>query len=171
VLFALALAGGPELLVLDEPTAGLDVETRRGLWSAIRRFAGEGRTVLLTTHYLEEADALADRIVLLAGGRILADGTPAEIKARVRGRRVRCVTALPLAEIAALPGVISARREGETTELVADAVEPVVGALLARDPALSGLEVSGAGLEEAFLALTAPDANPSTSSREGKVAA
>jgi ABC-2 type transport system ATP-binding protein len=157
VLFALALAGGPELLVLDEPTAGLDVETRRSLWSAIRRVAGEGRTVLLTTHYLEEADALADRIVLLASGRIVAAGTPAEIKARAGGRRVRCVTALPLAEIAAWPEVIAARREGAATELSAAVAEPVVARLLARDPGLSGLEVSGAGLEEAFLTLTAPE--------------
>jgi len=170
VLFALALAGGPELLVLDEPTAGLDIETRRGLWSAIRRLAAEGCTVLLTTHYLEEADALAGRIVLLAHGRILADGTPAEIKARVRGRRVRCVTSLPLAEVAALGGVASVRRDRETTELVADVVEPVVAALLSRDPGLTGLEVSGADLEEAFLALTAPNATSPASAR-GKEAA
>jgi ABC-2 type transport system ATP-binding protein len=158
VLFALALAGGPELLVLDEPTAGLDVETRRALWNAIRRVADEGRTVLLTTHYLEEADALADRIVLLASGRVVARGTPAEIKARVRGRRVRCVTTLPVAEIASWPEVIAARREGAATELSATAAEPVVARLLARDPGLTDLEVGGAGLEEAFLTLTAPAA-------------
>jgi len=156
VLFALALAGGPDLLVLDEPTAGLDVETRRSLWTAIRRLADGGRTVLLTTHYLEEADALADRIVLLGGGRILADGTPAEIKARARGRRVRCVTVLPAAELAAWPGVIAARQEGAAVELLTAAVEPLVARLLARDPGLRDLEVSGAGLEEAFLVLTAP---------------
>jgi len=158
VLFALALAGGPELLVLDEPTAGLDVETRRSLWTAIRHLADGGRTVLLTTHYLEEADALADRIVLLGGGRILADGTPAEIKARARGRRVRCVTALPAAELAAWPGVLAARQEGAAVELLTAAVEPLVARLLARDPGLCDLEVSGAGLEEAFLVLTAPAA-------------
>ncbi len=158
VLFALALAGGPALVVLDEPTAGLDVESRRGLWSAIRGIADGGRTVLLTTHYLEEADALADRIVLVAAGRVLAEGTPAEIKSRVRGRRVRCVTALAIDEIAAWPGVAAARREGAATEIVAAAAEPIVARLLARDPGLADLEVSGAGLEEAFLTLTAPPA-------------
>ncbi len=156
VLFALALAGGPDLLVLDEPTAGLDVETRRSLWSAIRRLAAEGRTVLLTTHYLEEADALADRVVLLASGRVAAAGTLAEIKARVGGRRVRCVTSLPLAEVAAWPEVIAARRDGAATELSATAAEPVVARLLAHDPGLADLQVGGAGLEDAFLALTAP---------------
>jgi ABC-2 type transport system ATP-binding protein len=154
VLFALALCGDPDLLFLDEPTVGLDVESRRGLWDQIRAKAGAGRTVFLTTHYLEEADALADRIVLLHQGRIVAEGTPAEIKARVGGRVIRCRTRVPVDEVAFLPGVREARRRGEDLEILATAAEPVVRELLARDAGLSGLEVRGAGLEDAFLSLT-----------------
>ncbi len=159
VLFALALCGDPDLLFLDEPTVGMDVEARRSFWEQIRQRAGAGRSVLLTTHYLEEADALADRIVLLDRGRIVAEGTPAEIKARVLGKRIRCRTRLSLAELAALPGVRDARRptmsgESDEAEILAAEAEPVVRELLARDSSLSGLDVRGAGLEEAFLALT-----------------
>jgi ABC-2 type transport system ATP-binding protein len=154
LLFALALCGDPDLLFLDEPTVGLDVESRRVFWRVIEEKAAQGRSVLLTTHYLEEADALADRIVLINHGRIIAEGTPAEIKARAAGRKVRCRTALPLAEIAALPGVHGVRQDGELIELFAADAEPVVRELLGRDPALSALEVRGADLEEAFLVLT-----------------
>jgi ABC-2 type transport system ATP-binding protein len=157
VLFALALCGNPDLLFLDEPTVGLDVEARRGFWDHIRERAGAGRTVLLTTHYLEEADALADRIVLLDRGRITAEGTPAEIKARVLGKRIRCRSRLPLAELSALPGVREVRRlpgSGDELEILTGTAEPVVREILARDPQLSDLDVRGAGLEEAFLALT-----------------
>ena len=110
--------------------------------------------MLLTTHYLEEADALADRIVMIGRGRVIAEGTPAEIKSRVVGRKIRCRTALPLAEIAALPGVRDVRRQGELTEMFAAEAERAVFELLSRDPALSALEVRGADLEEAFLTLT-----------------
>lgn len=154
VLFALALCGNPDLLFLDEPTVGLDVESRRAFWTVIEEKAGEGRSVLLTTHYLEEADALADRIVLISGGRIVAEGTPAEIKARAAGRKIRCRTALSLEDAAALPGVRSARRNGELVELFASEAERAVRELLHRDPSLSALEVRGADLEEAFLTLT-----------------
>ena len=160
LLFALALCGDPDLLFLDEPTVGLDVASRRGLWERIRELVRRGRTVLLTTHYLEEAEALADRVVVLDRGRILAEGTPAEIEARAGSRRVRCRTAVPLAAVAALPGVVRAERLGADVVILTAAAEPVVRELLARDPDLSHLEVRGAGLEEAFLALTGerPDA-------------
>jgi ABC-2 type transport system ATP-binding protein len=154
VLFALALCGNPELLVLDEPTVGLDVEARRVLWDRVRQLGASGRAVLLTTHHLEEADALAQRVVLLARGRVVADGTPAEIKARVGGRRIRCRTALPLGEIESLPGVRAAHEVGDVTEIATGAAEDVLRALLARDATLRDLEVTGAGLEEAFVALT-----------------
>ncbi|HEX7186188.1 MAG TPA: ABC transporter ATP-binding protein [Thermoanaerobaculia bacterium] len=158
VLFALALCGDPDVLFLDEPTVGLDVESRRGFWQQICARAEAGCTVFLTTHYLEEADALADRIVLLDRGRIIAEGTPAEIKDRVSGKRVRCRTRLSLEEITALAGVRDVRRDGEEVELLAAQAEPVVRELLLRDAGLSGLDVRGAGLEEAFLALTGTDA-------------
>ncbi|HEX6901178.1 MAG TPA: ABC transporter ATP-binding protein [Thermoanaerobaculia bacterium] len=157
LLFALALCGNPQMLFLDEPTVGLDVEARRALWTVIEGKAGEGRSVLLTTHYLEEADALADRIVLISRGRIVAEGTPAEIKARAVGRKIRCRTNLSVSELAALPGVRDARRDGEVSELFTAEAERVVQELMRRDPALSGLEVRGADLEEAFLALTKSD--------------
>ena len=157
LLFALALCGDPDLLFLDEPTVGLDVEARRSLWSVIEGKASEGRSVLLTTHYLEEADALADRIVLISQGRIVAEGTPAEIKARAVGRKVRCRTSLLVSELAALPGVRNAWRDGEISELFTAEAERVVFELLSRDRSLSDLEVRGADLEEAFLALTKSD--------------
>jgi ABC-2 type transport system ATP-binding protein len=151
---ALALCGDPDLLFLDEPTTGLDVTSRRGLWDGVRSFIAEGKSVLLTTHYLEEADALADRIVVLNHGRVVAEGTPTEVKARTAGRRVRCVTNVALDLLRALPQVKSAKRDGAVTELLVTKAEPVVAELLRRDPDLSDLEVTGAGLEEAFLALT-----------------
>ena len=105
LLFALAICGNPDLLILDEPTVGLDVDARRGIWEEIRRFVAKGGAVLLTTHYLQEADSLADRIIVIDRGRIIAEGTPAEIKARVSGKRIRCSTALQPQELTTLPFV------------------------------------------------------------------
>lgn len=151
---ALALIGNPDLLFLDEPTTGLDVTSRRALWDSVREAAAGGKTVLLTTHNLEEADALADRIVVLNGGRVVAEGTPAAIKQQVAGQKVRCRTVLPLETVRALPDVQRVRRDGVLTELWVKQPEPVVRFLLDGDAALSGLEVLSMGLEEAFLALT-----------------
>ena len=152
--FALALCGNPEVLFLDEPTVALDVEARREFWNAIRARSARGTTVLLTTHYLEEADALADRIVVIDHGKVIAEGSPAEIKSRSAGRRIRCVTNLAPETVAGMPGVKDVVRHGAALEILAVHAEPVVRALLAQDPGLSDLEVSGAGLEQAFLALT-----------------
>ena len=151
---ALALCGDPDLLFLDEPTTGLDVEARRTLWERVRGFIATGRTVVLTTHYLEEADALADRIIVINKGELIAEGTPAEIKSRTAGRRIRCVTKLSPDMVWGLAGVTSVRLEGAALEILATHAEPVVLALLQRDPGLRDLEVTGAGLEDAFLALT-----------------
>ncbi len=96
VLFALAICGDPDLLFLDEPTVGLDVEARRLLWDEIRELVSRGKTVLLTTHYLQEADALADRVAVINQGEIIAQGTPAEIKAQTSGKRIRCITSLSI---------------------------------------------------------------------------
>jgi len=153
-LFALAICGDPDLLFLDEPTVGLDVEARRALWEEIRRLVDHGKTVLLTTHYLEEADALADRVTVINQGKIIAEGTPAEIKAQTSGKRIRCVTALSVASLLRIPGVTDARQDREAVEIRAGEAEPVVRALLASDSSLSGLEITSAGLEDAFLALT-----------------
>jgi ABC-2 type transport system ATP-binding protein len=153
-LFALAICGNPDLLFLDEPTVGLDVEARRALWDGIRLLVNRRKSVLLTTHYLEEADSLADRIVVINQGSIIAEGTPAEIKAQTSGKRIRCVTRLNLPTLREIPGVIDVKPDREAVEIQAREAEPVVRALLARDSTLSGLEITAAGLEEAFLALT-----------------
>src|SRR5262245_11498626 len=154
VLFALALCGNPNLLFLDEPTVGLDVESRRAFWSQIRDLAARGRSILLTTHYLEEADALADRVIVLQGGRIVADGTPASIKQRATGRRIRCVTRLSREAIGRIPGVGSIKNDRDAVIIVASEAERVTRELLSLDPGLRDLTVSQAGLDEAFLALT-----------------
>jgi ABC-2 type transport system ATP-binding protein len=154
VLFALALCGDPDILFLDEPTVGLDVESRRILWEEIRKLIARGKTVLLTTHYLEEADALADRVVMINRGEIIAEGTPAEIKASTAGRRIRCVSSLDIETVRSLPGVNDVRRDRNALEIRAASAEPILRELLARDAGLSGVEVTSAGLEEAFLALT-----------------
>jgi ABC-2 type transport system ATP-binding protein len=154
VLFALAICGDPDLLFLDEPTVGLDVEARRMLWDEIRRLVARGKTVLLTSHYLQEADALADRIAVLNQGEIIAEGTPSEIKAKTAGKRIRCITSLSVNTLRQIPGVTEVKEDREAVELHAAQAEPVVRELLARDARLSGLEVTSAGLEEAFLALT-----------------
>src|ERR1700690_774331 len=141
VLFALAICGNPDLLLLDEPTVGLDVEARRALWEEIRRLVDRGKTVLLTTHYLEEADALADRIAVINQGQIIAEGTPAEIKAQTSGKRIRCITALSLAALFQIPAVSSATQDREAVEIHAVEAEPVLRILLARDASLSGIEI------------------------------
>jgi ABC-2 type transport system ATP-binding protein len=154
VLFALAICGNPDLLFLDEPTVGLDVEARRMLWEQIRQLVGRGKTVLLTTHYLQEADALADRVAVINKGEIIAEGTPAEIKAQTAGKRIRCITNISIDMLRRIPGVTEVKEDREAVELRVPEAESVVRELLARDASLAGLEVSAAGLEEAFLALT-----------------
>jgi ABC-2 type transport system ATP-binding protein len=154
VLFALAICGDPDLLFLDEPTVGLDVEARRLLWGEIRRMVDRGKTVLLTTHYLQEADALADRIAVINQGEIIAEGTPAEIKAKTSGKRIRCVTSLSLNVVRQIRGVREVKEDREAIEIDAAEAEPVIRELLLRDSQLSGLEITSAGIEEAFLALT-----------------
>jgi ABC-2 type transport system ATP-binding protein len=154
VLFGLAICGDPDLLFLDEPTVGLDVEARRMLWDEIRKLVSRGKTVLLTTHYLEEADALADRIAVINKGEIIAEGTPATIKAQTAGKKIRCVTSLSMSALRQISGVTEVTEDREAVEIHTSVAEPVVRELLALDASLSGLEVTSAGLEEAFLALT-----------------
>jgi ABC-2 type transport system ATP-binding protein len=154
VLFALALCGNPDLIFLDEPTVGMDIEARRGLWAEIRVLAAMGKTVLLTTHYLEEADALADRIIVINKGRVISEGTPAEIKRSSGGRKIRCNTSLSKELLQTLPSVISVERNGESTIVTATDAENVVREMLQRDQTLSGLEIASPALEDAFLELT-----------------
>jgi ABC-2 type transport system ATP-binding protein len=153
-LFGLALCGNPDLIFLDEPTAGMDIESRRALWDQVRALSAAGKTVLLTTHYLEEADMLAHRIVVINRGRLLCEGTSAEIKHRVSGRRIRCITQLDPDFLATLPSVVDVQPDREAVVILAEQPEKVVREMLLRDETLHGLEVSAAGLEDAFLALT-----------------
>ena len=154
VLFALAICGDPDLIFLDEPTVGLDIEARRGLWHQIRTLAARGKTVLLTTHYLEEADALAHRIVVINKGRIVSEGTPAEIKRMSGGRQIRCRTRLTTEFLLALPSVTQVTETGGVVTVTAEHAEQVVREMLLLDDSLSGLEIASPALEDAFLALT-----------------
>jgi ABC-2 type transport system ATP-binding protein len=158
VRFALAIAGDPELLFLDEPTVAMDVETRRAFWSGMRAFAAEGRTILFATHYLEEADQVADRIVVLDHGRVVADGSGAEIKAAVSGRTVRFrLAGADRALLAALPGVSGVDVSGDRVTLESADPDATARALLRTDLDVRELEIAGANLESAFLALTGED--------------
>lgn len=164
VQYALAICGKPDLLVLDEPTVGMDREARLALWDTVREMADAGAAVLLTTHALDEADALADRILVLTDGRIFADDTPAAIRARVAGTSIRCRTGLPDAVLAALPAVRRIEHAGAETRLLSTDAAASARALLAADPQLADLRIVDATLEDAFAALVPPQARPSQAS-------
>jgi ABC-2 type transport system ATP-binding protein len=164
VLFALALAGDPDLIFLDEPTVGLDIEARRGIWAQIRSLAARGKTVLLTTHYLEEADALAHRIIVINKGRVVCAGTPAEVKflgSTAPGasistslKIIRCATTVATQTLLAIPGVTSATVAADFATITSTKPESTLRELLALDQTLHSLEVQSPALEDAFLALT-----------------
>ncbi len=154
VQFALAICGRPQLLFVDEPTTGLDVTARRDFWNVLRTMAGEGVGIVLTTHYLEEADALAQRIVLLHRGRILADDTPSGIKSRAAGKRIRCTTGLGVEGLRGWAGIDAVECAHGITEITTRDGEAVLRRLLLDDPAVSGIEVAPLGLEDAFVELT-----------------
>src|SRR3954468_22027133 len=157
VLLALALAGEPPLLLLDEPTSAMDVEGRRAFWTTMRGLAERGHTVLFATHHLEEADAVADRVVVLGKGRLLADGPAARLKAGFAERAIS-FTAAGALRYDAVPGVTAADRRGDTVVLTTADAEATLRALLADGGRLPDLEVRGASLEEAVLSLTAKEA-------------
>ncbi|SEG25815.1 ABC-2 type transport system ATP-binding protein [Bryocella elongata] len=168
VLFALALAGNPDLVFLDEPTVGLDIEARRAMWAQIRSLRDAGKTVLLTTHYLEEADALADRIIVISKGRVVREGTPAEIKnagaagagavsSGVAVKIIRCVTTLSAEHLLKMPGVNSTMTDEGRTIIISSTPESTLREMLALDQSLHSLEVQSPALEDAFLALTRND--------------
>ncbi len=163
--FALALLSSPRLLVLDEPTTGMDVETRRDFWRSIREDAAQGRTVMFATHYLDEADAYADRIVLIRQGSIVADGTAAEVKGLASGRQVRAT--LPGGEtdvLRGLPGVTGVDAQGDSVTVHCTDSDLVARHLLTQTAARD-LEVTSSNLEAAFVALTADDRPESGSAR------
>jgi ABC-2 type transport system ATP-binding protein len=155
--FAMALLPEPQLLILDEPTTGMDVEGRREFWSAIRADAARGRTVLFATHYLEEADAYADRVVLVSRGTVVADGTSAEIRALSSGRRVSAtwegISTAEAVTLRNLPGVEDVELRGDTVLVTAADSDTVARHLLTATPARD-LQITSRGLEDAFIALT-----------------
>ena len=146
---ALAFAGRPKIVFLDEPTTGLDVASRHALWGAIKDFVSGGGTVLLTTHYIEEADVLADRIVVIDKGRSIAVGSPAQIKSRIQLQRV----SFAAEELPDLPGVVRHERQGARHIILTDDADTLVRALVGGGTPFTGLEISSADLEEAFVAL------------------
>lgn len=154
VQFALALCGRPELVFLDEPTVGMDIDARRKLWSAMRALVAEGCSVVLTTHYLEEAEALAQRVVVVAKGRVVSEGSVDALRGQVPLSRIRCLTDLDAAAVSEWPQVASAEREGARLNINTSAPENVLRRLLDADISLSELEVQRAGLAEAFTELT-----------------
>jgi ABC-2 type transport system ATP-binding protein len=157
--FAMALLPDPELLVLDEPTTGMDVTGRRDFWAAIREDAEQGRTVIFATHYLEEADAYADRIVLVSHGQIVADGTAAQVKSLVSGRTIRAT--LPGADVAALQrlsGVETVEVRGDSVLIASTDSDAVARHLLTSTDARD-LEIASRGLEDAFISLTSDGAD------------
>lgn len=153
IAVALAFVGRPQLVLLDEPTTGLDVDARHGLWSAIRRHHAAGTTVVVTSHYLEEIEALAERVVVIDQGRLLADDRLAAVRDRVDSAVVELVTSEP-GPVSSLPGVVRQTGEADRLRLTVADPDAFVRALVRADLPFSGLTVRGASLEEAFLALT-----------------
>ncbi|WP_411150282.1 ABC transporter ATP-binding protein [Streptomyces sp. A30] len=156
VRFALATAGDSDLIVLDEPTTGMDVTTRQAFWATMREQAEQGRTVLFATHYLEEADAIADRVLVLHRGRLLADGTAAEIKAKAGARRISfdLEGTIDDAPLRALPFLTSVDVSGQTVRIQSSDADATVHALYGLGLFPRNLEVAGLGLEQAFVAIT-----------------
>jgi ABC-2 type transport system ATP-binding protein len=156
--FALAVCGDPDVLFLDEPTVGMDVEGRRSFIERIAEFIQMGRTVVLTTHYLEEADQLAKRVIVIDRGLVIADASPQEIKSRVAGKRVRFAGALTEKDLAGLPVSASTIQDGRV-QLLTNQPEAVLRELFRRGVEISELEVAGADLEDAFISLTTHEAD------------
>jgi ABC-2 type transport system ATP-binding protein len=158
---AIALVSDPDLLVLDEPTVAMDVEGRHAFWTTMRAFAARGKTIVFATHYLDEADAYADRAVLMARGRIVADGPTTEIKAKVGARTIRAtLPGVSLATLGELPGVVATDRRGDAVILSCADSDTAIRVLLDRFPDARDIEISGAGLEQAFLLLTGDEDAP-----------
>jgi len=159
VQLAIALAGDPDVLFLDEPTTGLDVASRRLFWDGVRRAAASGTTVLFATHYLDEADANASRVLVLAGGHLVADGGPAAIKARLAGQIIRAaMQPAPGSDLRALPGVLAATVNGAEVELRTSDPDRTLHAMYRSGACIRNLRLDGASLEEALIHLTTPPA-------------
>ncbi|MBX3079376.1 MAG: ABC transporter ATP-binding protein [Cryobacterium sp.] len=156
--FAVAVVSNPDLLLLDEPTAAMDVEARRLFWQSMQEFTSQGRTVIFATHYLDEADSFADRVVMLGEGRIVADGTPAEVKAVASGRRIRATIdrAVDIAPaVQSMPSVTGVEVHGDVLAIMSANSDATLRELLSTYPGLRNIEVTATTLDDAFLAITA----------------
>ena len=158
--FALAIVGDPQLIFLDEPTTGLDIDARRNLWAVIRGFADKGKTIVLTTHYLEEADSLADRIMVMSEGKIVANSTPNDIHKKVSGSIIRCQTKVSHEHLQTLIAVASVNVSGRFSEIRSNDVNKTVIDLLSLDPNLSDLSISQPKLEDIFSVLSTKNKSP-----------
>jgi ABC-2 type transport system ATP-binding protein len=165
VRFAVALVSDPDLLVLDEPTAAMDVGTRREFWKSMYEYTASGRTVLFATHYLEEAEEFADRVILMRAGKVVADGSVAQVRALAGGRTVRAVVpGATESAIAGLPAVAEFELRGDRVAISSSDSDVTLFALLATQPGAHDIEITAIGLEGAFLSLTAED-TPQESAR------
>ncbi len=160
VQFAMAVVGRPKLLFLDEPTVGLDLPAREMMWAMLRQLVRDGVSIVLTTHYLEEAEALADRVVVLAKGRVISSGTVREMLALVGHKRIACSTSLSAELVASWQGVQSVKRDRGRLQITASNADFVVKRLVAADANFQDLEVQTAGLAEAFTELTQETQQP-----------
>jgi ABC-2 type transport system ATP-binding protein len=154
VQFAIAICGRPQLLFLDEPSAGLDVQARERMWQAMRALVAGGASIVLTTHYLEEAEALADRVIVLANGRVAAAGSVDAVRSIVGRKRITCSSALTEDQVQAWAEVVEVSRDDRRLHITTPDAEAVVRLLLSADPTLRDLEVRPAGLAEAFVEIT-----------------
>jgi len=154
VQFAMAICAKVEILFLDEPTVGLDIEAREAMWSSLRKLVAEGCAIVLTTHYLEEAEALANRVMVIAQGAVVAEGSVESIRSRVALRRIRCLSSLNIAQIKQWPHIDSVGHDGQFLSIQTTDVESVTRRLLNEDHGLQQLEIKRAGLAEAFVELT-----------------
>ena len=154
VQFAMALVGRPKLLFLDEPTVGMDIRAREMMWTTMRQLVKEGASIVLTTHYLEEAEALADQVVVLAGGKIVAKGSVDDVRTLVARKQIYCLTSLSAGRIRDWPGVQGVKEDKQRVIINVIDAEAIVRRLLDEDKGLKGLEVNRAGLAEAFTEIT-----------------
>jgi ABC-2 type transport system ATP-binding protein len=166
LLFALAICGNPKLLFLDEPTVGMDITARKSLWKAIENLKANGTSILLTTHYLEEADRLSDRIVMLSRGKVVREGTPAQIKSQINTKKIRFQSKVNISELVAIKHVEKATQlhaENNYFELESTNAEEALKELFKHEIAISDLTIVGAALEDAFEIINNQDSTSSAS--------
>lgn len=161
LLFALAICGNPKLLFLDEPSVGMDIETRKSLWNTINELKENGTSVILTTHYLEEADQLSDRIIMLNQGKIIHEGTPDEIKANINTKKIRFISSTPLAELMSIDNNLKITSSGKYYEIQSKDSSQILRKLFQISDDIQDITVTGAALEDAFIQLNQTNAQTS----------